>query len=238
MRSPYGIDIIEKCAECTRRSDGGFCNLSQQVIECFEHIHYPSVYPKGSVLFLEGQAPRGAYVLCSGRVKLTTCSKDGRAMILHIADPGEVLGLSAVVSGGAYEVTAETIEPCQVNFVSREDFTKFLADHGEAAIQAVRLLSENYHTAYEQIRSLGLSTSAAGKLAKLILEWTAKSGEETKQGTRIKLGLTHEEIAQMIGASRETVTRLLSDLRSKGLIHLKGSTLIVRNKRELESLLN
>jgi CRP/FNR family transcriptional regulator len=236
MRIPYGIEIVDNCTSCPLRKDGAFCHLPLSALEAFERIHHPSVLPKGAVLFMEGQSSRGVYMLCTGRVKLTTCSKDGKAMILQVAQAGEVLGLSAVVSGAAYEVTAETLEPCQVNFIKREDFLRFLSEHGEASLNAVQVLSTNYHAAYQQIRSLGLSTTSAGKLAKLLLDWGVRDGEETRQGLRIKMGVTHEEVAQMIGSSRETVTRLFGELKGKGVIHLKGSTLIILNKPALESL--
>jgi CRP/FNR family transcriptional regulator len=99
-------------------------------------------------------------------------------------------------------------------------------------------LSRNYHNAFEQVRSLGLSHTASEKLAKLILEWAAKNGKEGEKGISLKLTLTHEEIAQMIGASRETVTRMLGDFKNKQLILIKGSTLIIRDKASLVAMVS
>ncbi|HLH08777.1 MAG TPA: Crp/Fnr family transcriptional regulator [Terriglobales bacterium] len=205
-------------------------------MQSFESIKYATAYPKGAVLFVEGQAPRGIYVLCKGRVKLSICSTDGKTLILKVAEPGEVLGLSASVSGKAYELTAETLDPCQVNFVKREDFLRFLKEHGEACLRVAEQLSEKYNSACHEIRSLGLSHSAAEKLAKLLLDWTAKNGEAAKVEPRLKLALTHEEIAQMIGTSRETVTRLFADLKKRQIVQAKGSTLLIRNKAALKQI--
>jgi CRP/FNR family cyclic AMP-dependent transcriptional regulator len=102
--------------------------------------------------------------------------------------------------------TAETLDPCQVNFVKREDFLRFLKEHGEACLRVAEQLSEKYNSACHEIRSLGLSHSAAENLAKLLLDWSTKNGEAAKVEPRLKLALTHEEIAQMIGTSRETVS--------------------------------
>src|SRR5579864_7869296 len=212
MLSPYGLDIIESCMTCKVRAERLFCEISNPSLQAFEHIKYATAYPKGAVLFVEGQSPRGIFVLCKGRVKLSICSTDGKTLILKIAEPGEVLGLSASVSGKPYELTAETADPCQVNFVKREDFVRFLKEHADACLRVAEQLSEKYNTACREIRSLGLSHSAAEKLAKLLLEWSAKNGEAAKAEPRVKLALTHEEIAQMIGTSRETVTRLFADL--------------------------
>jgi CRP/FNR family transcriptional regulator len=200
------------------RAERLFCDLPTAALQSFESIKYATAYPKGAVLFVEGQAPRGIFVLCKGRVKLSICASDGKTLILKIAEPGEVLGLSAAVSGKAYELTAETIDPCQVNFVKRDDFLRFLKEHSDACFKVAEQLSEKYNVACHEVRSLGLSHSAAEKLAKLLIEWT------------------HEEIAQMIGTSRETVTRLFADLKKRQILQTKGSTLVIRNKAALRSL--
>jgi CRP/FNR family transcriptional regulator len=202
-----------------------------------ESIKYSSLYPKGAMLFVEGQSPRGVFVLCTGRVKLSTCSSDGKTL-MRIAEPGDVIGLSAAVSGKPYELSAETLNSCQVNFIRRDDFLRFLRTHGEVCLRVSQHLSNDYHTAYEQVRSLALSHSAAEKLARLLLNWCDEDGKPTDQGIRLKLTLTHEEMAQMIGASRETVTRLLGEFRTKQVIHLKGSNLLIRNKGALQAMVN
>ena len=235
MLSPYGLEIVESCLTCRLRADKIFCNLPPATVQALETIKNTTAYPKGAVLFVEGQAPRGVFILCRGRVKLSICSSDGKTLILKIAEAGEVLGLSASVSGKPYELTAETLDPCQVNFVKREDFLRFLREHNDVCLRVAEQLSEKYNTACHEIRSLGLSHSAAEKLAKLLLEWALKNGG-ARQPDRMKLTLTHEEIAQMIGTSRETVTRLFADFKKRQLIQLKGSTLVIRNRSALETL--
>jgi len=234
MLSPYGLDIIESCLTCKARSERLFCDLPASALQAFENIKYATAYPKGAVLFVEGQAPRGIFVLCKGRVKLSICATDGKTLIVKIAEPGEVLGLSATVSGKPYELTAETIDPCQVNFAKRDDFLRFLKEHSDACFKVAEQLSEKYNTACHEVRSLGLSHSAGEKLARLLLEWTSRNGETAKQEPRLKMALTHEEIAQMIGTSRETVTRLFADLKRRQIVQAKGSTLVIRNKSALK----
>jgi CRP/FNR family cyclic AMP-dependent transcriptional regulator len=236
MSSPYGLQVTENCLICKLRHSGFFCDLPKSSLEELERIKYASAYPQGAILFVEGQTPRGVYIVCSGRVKLSTTSRDGKTLILRIAAAGEVLGLHATVSGKAYELTAETLQPCQLDFVRREDFLRFLENHGDACLHAAQHLSQNCQSAYELIRSLGLSHSVSEKLARLLLEW-ASDGEQTKEGIRIKVSLTHEEIAQLIGTSRETVTRALGEFREKQLAQLRGSTLTIRNRAGLERLI-
>lgn len=238
MHSPYGLNVSDSCVDCSIRSSDHFCSFDQELLKSFETLKYAAVYPRGAVLFVEGQSPRGVFMLCSGRVKLSTCSSDGKAIITRIAEAGEVLGLSATVSDRPYMATAETLIPCQANFIRRDDFLKFLKANGSACLRVSEHLSNNYHHTFEQVRSLGLSHTAAEKLAKLILEWCDKNGIESEKGITQKLTLTHEEIAQMIGASRETVTRLLTDFKKKQLIQIKGSTLIVPSKALLAAMVS
>jgi CRP/FNR family transcriptional regulator len=212
--------------------DGFFCGLPPVALQNLEALKISNLYPRGSALFIEGETAQGVYILCQGKVKLSTCSRDGKVIILQIAEAGEVLGLSAVVSGAAYEVTAEVIEPCQISFIRKADFLRLLQQNTDACLNAVRQLSQNYQTAHGQICSLGLSTSVADKLAKLFLGWCgAATGS-----IHLKIHYTHEEIAEMIGTSRETVSRLLKNFRERQLVTLKGSDLVIHDRRRLESI--
>ena len=228
MRAPYGLEIIESCLTCPHREDRLFCDLPPEALSRLSSITATALYPKGAMLFVEGQTPRGVFVLCTGRVKLSTSSADGKTLILRIAETGDVLGLAGSVSGKPYELTAEVLEPTQANFISRADFLAFLREHGEAALRVAQLLSETYHAAIVEMRTIGLSHSAPEKLARFLLEWSADTPAD-KGEIRLKLTLTHEEIAQMVGASRETVTRLFADFKKRKLIEVKGSTLIIRD---------
>ena len=236
MRAPYGLEIIESCLSCPHREERLFCNLTPPAVRKLAAITSAAAYPKGATLFVEGQLPRGVFVLCSGKVKLSTSSADGKSLILRISEPGEVLGLPATVTGKPYELTADVIEPTQANFISRQDFLLFLREHGEAALRVAQQLGETYHAAISEMRTIGLSHSAAEKLARFLLELTTKDDKD-KSAISATLTLTHEEIAQTIGSSRETVTRLFSDFKKKQLVQVKGSTVIIKNKAGLESLL-
>jgi len=237
MRAPYGLEIIENCLACPHREDRLFCSLPPPTVQALAAITSPSSYPKGATLFVEGQVPRGVFILCSGRVKLSTTSADGKTLIVRIADQGEVLGLPATVTEKPYELTAEVIEPTQANFIARQDFLKFLRENGEVGLRVAQQLGETYHSAIAEMRTIGLSHSVGEKLARFLLDLSA-GHDDGKGGLKVTLTLTHEEIAQMIGASRETVTRLFGEFKRKQLLQVKGSTLIIKNKAGLENVLN
>ena len=239
MKTPYGLEVIESCLACPLTTERLFCHLSKPALEGLDAISSSATYPKGAILFVEGQEPRGVFILCNGRVKLSASSAEGKALILRIAEAGEVVGLPGTISGKHYEATAEALEPIQANFVPRDPFLKFLKEHGEVALRVAEILSDIYHATYQEVRYLGLSGSAAGKLARFLLDRANGQGPRSEEtGTvRAVLTLTHEEIAEMIGASRETVTRVFADFKRKKFVEVHGSTLIIRDKLGLQKLI-
>jgi CRP/FNR family cyclic AMP-dependent transcriptional regulator len=235
MRAPYGLDVIESCMGCKASREGFFCRFSPAALRPLDSASYHSVMPPGALLFVEGQTPRGVYVLCSGKVKLSTTSKEGKVLILKQAEAGEVLGLSAAVSGTNYEMTAETCSPCQLNFIGRQDLMTLLQNQSEVGVHAAQSLSREFQSAYRDIHDLVLARSSSGKLARLLLS-CAPLTTSTSDEQRLRSAMTHEEMAQRIGSSRETVTRLLSNLKKKRLIRLEGATLVIRDRMGLEAL--
>jgi len=220
------------CVNCEVGAEPFFCGLAKSAPGGADAAGPAREYARGEVLFAEGQAPRGVYVLCRGRVKLYTCSGEARVLITDITVPGDVLGLSAVVSGQPYEVSAETLGACRLTLIRRDSFLRILSEDAGASMRATRQLSCDYRTAHRQASLLGLSGSAAGKLAGALLEHRALRGS----AGGAELALTHEEIGQLIGASRETVTRLLSEFKRRKIIEVKGATLRVRDRLALEAL--
>ena len=160
MPSQCDLEMIDSCLTCNLRASRVFCDLPAKPVHAFEGIKSTVVYSKGATLFLQGQSPRSIFVLCTGGVKLLASSDHGRPLVMRIAEAGEILGLSATLSGKPYEASAEALDKCQTNFVGREQFLEFLGEHGGACLRVALHLSDNYNTAFEQIRSLGPTKSA------------------------------------------------------------------------------
>jgi CRP/FNR family cyclic AMP-dependent transcriptional regulator len=232
MNSPCGLSA--ECTNCHLRSENFFCALSQESAEAFNQIKHPAAFPGSVIIIVEGQTPRGIFMLCQGKAKLSATSRDGKTFILHIAVAGELLGLDAVITGKPHELTVETMQPCQLSFVNRDDFLRFLKGHNDACLRAAQQIGRDCRDAYDAIRSIGLSHSISGRVAKFFLESSADAA--TNGAVHTNLALTHEEIAQLMCTSRETITRTLSEFRKKNIAELKGSTLIIHNKPALEQL--
>jgi len=236
MRAPYGLEIIENCISCPVRQDRLFCNLPADAVKRLDEITTSATYPKGATLFVQGQTGRGVFILCTGHVKLSTSSADGKTLILKVAEPGDILGLPSTISGKLYEASADVLEACQANFIARADFLAFLREYGDAALRVAQELSGRYIAALDELKNIGLSHSAGEKLARFLLDWAARQ-KTSSDSTKVTLALTHEEIAQMIGASRETVTRLFANFKKKKFLEVKGSSFTIKDKAGLEHLI-
>jgi CRP/FNR family cyclic AMP-dependent transcriptional regulator len=223
----------EGCFTCQTRHADWFCNLSPQALVEFEALGMHMIVPSGSTLFFESQSARSVYVLCSGHVKLTTSSKDGKTLLVRIAKPGDVLGLSAALSGTSYEIAAQAIDPVQVKSFQRQDFLHFIEHHLEGSMHATQMLNKEYRDALADATRLALSLSIAGRVARLFLEMTAGQRDAKP---RITMALTHEELATMLGTTRESITRVLSELKRKEIISIKGTSVTILRKNALEML--
>lgn len=235
MKTPYGLQVVEDCSSCTLKKERWYCALSDSIVRVFSASSHRTSYPGGAILYVEGQTARGALVLCAGKVKLTTTSKEGKVLIFKMVEPGEIIGLSAMISGDAYPMTAETVGPCLVNFVEREALLRLMERSGELGLRSALAVSRDLQTACRDVHDLILARSSSGKLARFLLS-RASHASGANQVVRINSPITHEEMAQRIGASRETVTRLLSDLKKRDLIRCEGSTLVINNRNALEAM--
>ncbi len=234
MIAPYGLRILDNCVSCPVKKARPFCNLPLPAAQRLNEIKSTAVYSKGTMLFLEGQHPRGVFVLCMGKAKLSTSSREGKTIITKIAEAGDLLGLNAMISNVPYEVTAEMMEPGQANFIPREPLILMMREFPEVALRIAQQLSRNYFTAHEEIRTLGLATSSE-RFAKLLLQWSIKTTQDNGS-SQIKLTLTQEEIAEVIGTTRETVARLFADFKKKQLLQVQGATLVIHSRFALEQM--
>ena len=198
-----------------------------------EALMHVSFYPPDAAVFTEGEAARGVYVVLAGEVRVSIGSPDGKRLTLRIVRQGELLGLSSALSGSCYNATAEPLYPARLAYIGREALLAFLAHHPAAYLAVIEELSRKVSVACEQLRNVALSNSAPEKLARLLLDWSESSQADTKCG--IRFALTHEQIGEFIGASRETVTRTLANFKRRRLVRFEGSILTIPDRAALAS---
>lgn len=230
----HQLQIVDSCRTCRLRTASFFCDLSPASIAAFEAIKITIPYYAGALLFAEGDQARGVYVLCQGRVKLTVASED-RTLVVAVCHPGVILGLPSCLANLPCQFTAEVMEPCQVNFVRREDFLPFLKSHPDASIRVAQRVSENLHNVMDLIHTLGLAHSATERMARFFL-LLAEGADTSGRETRLDLAFTQRELAQTIGATRETACRVLGIFKKKHVVSLQGSTLVIRDRAALREL--
>ncbi len=232
---PTGRHFSESCMECSHRGLRLFCSLTDHSLQRLDEIGMHVALPSRAVVFSESQASKAVFIVCEGQLKLSASSSGGRTMILRLAGPGDLLGLSATLNNLPYEVTAETLEPTVLKSVRRADFLKFLQTFGEVSSKTAQVMAKEYREVFLDARRLALSGSASGRLACLLLEWAATAACG-KPELRFTMALTHEELANMAGTSRETVTRLLNQFERDQLIARHGSSLVILSPDQLNQL--
>lgn len=194
-----------------------------------------SLHGRGKVLFSEGEPARGIYILRTGRAAVSITSTEGRVVILRMAEAGDVLGLNSVLGGSSYDATVKTIGPCRTDFVARAELLD-LMERPAGAKTMLTILSRELAELTNRTRSLLLPQTASARLARLLLDWSRENGLNTSGATRIEKSFTHEEIAQMICSSRETVTRLLASMGRRQIIQINSGSILIRDRAALEAM--
>jgi CRP/FNR family cyclic AMP-dependent transcriptional regulator len=225
------------CAACANRRPGWFCSLGSSVLADFELATSTVSLPAQAPLFAQGEDARFLYLICSGYIKLTAGTSKEREMIVRVAGPGSMLGLYAVLSHGAYEVSAESLTAAQLRPVERDRFQNFLRSHKEAQMRAVQCICQEYRFALQDACRIALAETVAGRLGHLLIELSHQIGERINGGFRFPLLLTHEEMASMTCTTRETVTRTLGQFRKDGWITIEDAIVTVNRPENLQALL-
>ena len=230
MQRARNLQIQHRHEDIDFRDSAFFYRLTASEPNFFGSIKITKAYPKGSTLFVEGQPSHDVYLLRQGRVKLSTCSRTGKVTILRIAEPGDILGLAAVIASTDHDLTAEALEACQVDLVRRSDLLEYLARHPRATWEAAVELSQQCLAARQLVGSLANADPVFVRLARLFLGWS----ENGNGGQlRVRNGFTHQQIGEMIGTTRESVTRAVREMRERDLVTLKGDDLVIHDRDRL-----
>jgi CRP/FNR family transcriptional regulator len=233
MASRLEVFSSQSCSKRSQEQFGVFCSLSEEAKADFERWCRVVSLPAGAVLMREEDVVNQLFIVCSGRVKISCTSKQGKTMSLKIVGPGEIIGLSSALAGSQSEICAKTIEPCTVNVLRSNDFLAFIERYGEASLIAAYALAEECKSTFSGARSLALSGSVAGRLAGLLLEWGKTSSSTDSCGLRFNMTLTHEDLAEFTGSCRETVTRALGKFQTDSLIEIRGTTVHILDPEKL-----
>lgn len=233
--SPVSRVHPHPCGSCGVRQS--FCPLPAELNTTFEALKTSVAYRRGDVAFHESEPCHSVFIVCEGRAKLVTASSEGRVLLLRFAAPGEILGLAEAVLGQVpYEYSAIAAEPTIFAVIPSQLFVRFLSSHAETCVRLTVALSEQYKEAQRETRFLAFGETSTARLARLLLDWSAQSGQQTDEGVRIPSRVTHTDLAQSIGSTRETVTRILSTLSHRGIVERTPNEILIRSTNELTRL--
>jgi CRP/FNR family transcriptional regulator, cyclic AMP receptor protein len=216
-----------------------FRQISSDLAQLIASVSSTATYRRKTKLFLEGEKPHGIFVLHTGSAKLTTCSTLGKTIVIRLAEPGDVLGLNAVVSNRPYGATAEMMTSGQVDFIAQDSLLRLMKASDDFAFAVAEQLSASYYSLHDALRSFGLAAHPLERLVKLLLSWTSPRDNDASSGDQsFTLPLTHQEIADNIGSTRQTVTKLFSELKRKQLLGSEGGGLRITNRLELQRIVH
>lgn len=234
-----GLHIVPKaageCPACTAKVPesqraSARCRYGEDTAGAYARLR------AGDVLFAEGQPSSTVSVIYAGRMKLATTSRDGKTLLVRIAGAGDLLGLSAAISQMPYEVTAQAIEDVLVRCYEQKAFLHFIQNNTEGSLYAAESLANEYRSAFSDARRLALSTSIPSRMANLLLEMMEAGDYSLQEQPVIDMPLTHEDLASMLGSSRETVTRTLNHLKRTGALAIAGRKVTILQRETLEAM--
>jgi CRP/FNR family cyclic AMP-dependent transcriptional regulator len=213
-----------------------FCSLSEEQLKEVDHLIVERIYKKGRIIFIEGEEGKAVYLLRSGRVKISTQADDGREQILHFIYPGEVFGEVVIYDGGPYPATAEVVEDSKIGMIRNSDMDRLTLSNPEIALAMLRIMSKRLRNAQRQINELALYDTFR-RMVSMLMFLAAEQGVHCDRGTIIDMSLTNQDLANMIGTSRETANRILSELRKQKAIILEKKQIIIADMGRLKSWL-
>lgn len=213
-----------------------FARLNEKQLAEVEKAVIERIYQKGRIIFMEGEPGEAVFFVKSGRVKVTKQTDDGREHILHFINPGEVFAEIVMFDNGAYPATAEVIEDCTVGLIRNEDMEKIIQNNPGIAVELLKIMARRLRISQQQLIELALLDTTR-RAASMLLFLASEQGRPTEQGILIDISLTNQDLANLIGTSRETANRILNDFKRQKAIEVKRGQVTILDKYKLKSWL-
>lgn len=212
-----------------------FSGLDKEELEVLSKYEVEKSYQKGETIFLEGDPGSAVYYIKKGKIKLYKTSLEGREVTLNILGPGSIFAEVTMFSGLDYPATAMVLEEALVGMIRNQDLQKIVQENGNIALSLIKELNRRLYYAQMKIKDMALH-DVNGRVAKVLLDLAYRYGKKTPQGIQIDLKMTKTEIANIVGTSRETVSRSLSQLKNDQVIDMKGKFVFIKSLESLEEL--
>lgn len=203
-----------------------FDRVSSSAMREMEKITRMEEVKKRQPLYLPGDPSSSVYLLKRGRVKIANTAPSGKAVTFDILEPGEVFGELEVLQGAPHSTSAEALDDALICVIRRKEFDQYLAMHPNVTIKLTKLIGLRLKKIQRRVEDL-VFRDVPARLAHLLSELGKSEGNTSPQGVRLKVNLTHQEMVNLIGCSRETVSATIGQFREDGLIHTDGRTVVI-----------
>jgi CRP/FNR family cyclic AMP-dependent transcriptional regulator len=204
-----------------------FSELNDDAITSLGRLAARRKYPKDTVVFFENEEGDSLFMILDGRIKVTILGDDGREIILTMLASGDLFGEMALLDNEPRSATAIAVEESELLLLHRNDFQAVISQNPAISGALIKVLSARLRRANHQISTLAL-LDVYGRVARVILDMAREEGRRLKDGRIAFRRATHQEIANRIGTTRETVTRMLKDLERQGLVKIEGREIVLQ----------
>ncbi len=205
-----------------------FMQLEKQDLRSLASLLQVESFSRGEILFMEGEPGKSLYVLIEGLIKLSKLNEEGREQILHYVHPGSIFAEVVLFDGGPYPATAEAAENSRVGLLHNQDMEKLILTRNELALNMLKIMSRRLRAAQLTIRDLALH-DADRRLGRLLFKLSDRYGKKTARGLKLDTWITRQEMASIIGTTRETVARILSRYQKEGLLLIHKGTIYLQD---------
>jgi CRP-like cAMP-binding protein len=213
-----------------------FASLSAKDREAMATSFVKHSFDRGEMIFRQGDQGVHLYLVESGRIKITTLAADGREAFVAIVGPGQVFGELSLFEGQQRTADARAMEPTILHALAHDDFRPYVNAHPEVAWELLRVLVRMIRRQDQAIQDM-VFLDVGGRVARRLLDLASQHGEPSGDGTRVTVPITQEELAQMVGASRESVNKALGSFMDRGWVSLEGRHYVIQDSESLSKRL-
>lgn len=205
-----------------------FTQLAEEFLQKIDSISIIRTYTKGRIIFMEGEPGEAFFYIKSGLVKIYKVSSEGKEHILHILNEGHVFAEVTLFTSTAYPATAEVLEDAQIGIIKNSDLEKLIAENPMLSLELIKYLNNRLVEAQNKVRNLALYDTF-GRTAQALVKLAEEHGKKTNEGIELDLGISRQELADIVGTTRETVIRVLAVFKKEKSIELEKSNIIIKS---------